>query len=240
MAHADALLKIEFEKILDGNPVEVFVDENITFSDLNGSGDKLWTLLLFAGYLTALETDTTVWTSTKTKCSLTPPNREVVLLYRDIIITWFSESIGQQNYHYLLKSLITGDVKEFLKILKKFLLESMSYFDVKGDSPEKFYHGFVMGLMISLSETHYIQSNKESGFGRYDVLLIPKDVTQLGIIIEFKVADTAADLQSSADEALEQINKRGYVTELENKNIKDRLKIGLAFYGKEDALASQK
>jgi hypothetical protein len=113
----------------------------------------------------------------------------------------------------------------------------MSYFDVKGNAPEKFYHGFVMGLMVSLSNTHHVQSNKESGFGRYDVLLIPKDPDKLGLILEFKVADTASELQAAAEEALEQINQCGYAAELMQKNIKNILKMGLAFCGKEVALA---
>jgi hypothetical protein len=234
IAHADALLKIECEKILEGKPVEALVDENITFADLNGSGDKLWTLLLFSGYLTSTRTELAGF---EKKCLLQPPNKEIALLYSHVINAWFKESLGQQNYQYLLKSLITGDVKIFLKILKKFLVESISYFDVKGNAPEKFYHGFVMGLIISLSDTHHVQSNKESGFGRYDVLLIPKDSEKLGIILEFKVADTASELQVAAEEALEQINQRGYAAELMQKNIKNILKMGLAFYGKEVALA---
>jgi hypothetical protein len=236
IAHANGLLKIECEKILEGKPVEALVDENITFADLNGSGDKLWTLLLFSGYLTSIHTELAGF---EKKCLLQPPNKEIALLYSHVINAWFKESLGQENYHYLLKSLITGDVQEFLEILQKFLFESLSYFDVKGNAPEKFYHGFVMGLIVSLSGTHHIQSNKESGRGRYDVLIIPKDLTQLGIIIEFKVAKEGMDLQTAADEALEQINQRGYATELSQKHIKKILKMGLAFYGKDVALASQ-
>ncbi|MCE3237756.1 MAG: AAA-ATPase-like protein, partial [Gammaproteobacteria bacterium] len=236
IAHADALLKIECEKILEGKPVEALVDENITFADLNGSGDKLWTLLLFSGYLTSTRTELAGF---EKKCLLQPPNKEIALLYSHVINAWFKESLGQQNYQYLLKSLVTGDLEEFLEILQQFLSESLSYFDVKGNAPEKFYHGFVMGLMVSLSDTHHVQSNKESGRGRYDVLLIPKDLTQLGIILEFKVGKKGIDLQAAANEALEQINQRGYVAELTQKNIKNILKMGLAFYGKEVALASE-
>ena len=235
MAHADAALKIQFESILKGEPIEALVDENITFADLNRSGDKLWSLLVFAGYLTSTQT---TLAGLQKKCFLAPPNKEVALLYPHIIATWFSESLGKNNYQDLLTSLTTGDLEDFLDILKKFLLESMSYFDVKGNAPEKFYHGFVMGLIVSLSDTYEVQSNKESGRGRYDVLLIPKDTSQLGLILEFKVAKRTADLQVSAENALEQINARGYAAELEQKQIKKILKIGLAFYGKEVAIAS--
>ena len=235
MAHADGALKKEFEAILQGQPVSALIDEGITFADLNKSGDKLWSLLLFAGYLTSIKTE---WVDTKSRCLLTASNREVMALYRDIIMDWFSESLGQTKYQALLESLTTGNVTQFLSILQKFLLRSSSYFDVGGEEPERFYHGFIMGLIVSLSDTHHVQSNKESGFGRYDVLLVPKDPHRLGLILEFKVADSAKALQASAEEALLQINTRGYEAELKQKGIKQILKIGLAFYGKEVAMAS--
>ena len=235
MAHADAALKMQFEAILEGKPVEALIDQNITFSDLNGSGDRLWTLLLFAGYLTAIQTERV---GTKNQCLLKPPNQEVDLLYRDIIVDWFSGPLTDMVYNALLKHLTTGDLPSFLKILKKYLRQSASYFDVKGDQPEKFYHGFVMGLIVSLSDTHFIQSNKESGDGRYDVLLIPKDSKKLGLVLEFKVADTDIGLQETAEEALEQINTMHYVTELQQKGIQHIVKVGLAFWGKEVAMAS--
>ena len=235
LAHADGRLKMQFESILEDKPVEALVDQNITFSDLNGSGDKLWTLLLFAGYLTSTRTE---MSGLENKCVLSPPNKEVALLYPHVIAAWFSESLGQSNYQELLTSLTNGRLQDFLEILQSFLSQSLSYFDVSGQHPEKFYHGFVMGLMVSLSDTHHVQSDKESGFGRYDVLLVPKDPQRLGLILEFKVAKTAANLQASAEEALLQITTRGYETELKQKGIMQVLKVGLAFYGKEVAMAS--
>ena len=237
IARSDATIKMQFESMLQGQPLDVLVDENMTFMDLEKRGDSLWSLLLFAGYLTAIKNE---WSGTKNKCLLVSPNQEVTSLYQDLIVDWFADSLTNAGYHSLLKNLVTGNLEDFLSMLQKFLLESMSYFDVKGNSPEKFYHGFVMGLVVSLSNTHDVQSNKESGFGRYDVLLIPKDTHQLGLILEFKVSKTAADLQASAENALEQINIRGYAAELQKKQIKKILKIGLGFYGKEVAMANEK
>ena len=117
-------------------------------------------------------------------------------------------------------------------------MESTSYFDASGQAPEKFYHGFVLGLLVSLSSTHRVHSNKESGFGRYDVLLIPKDKAKLGIILEFKVAKPELNLQDSAQEALVQIDQKNYATELTEQGVVQILKMGLAFRGKEVAMAS--
>ena len=103
---------------------------------------------------------------------------------------------------------------------------------MKGQHPEKFYHGFVLGLIVSLADTHTVQSNKESGDGRYDVMLIPKDTTQLGLILEFKVAEEGDTLSEVAEQALKQIDERNYETELRQKAIQKILKIGLAFRGK--------
>jgi len=235
MARANTMIKMQFEAILEGKAVEVLVHQNITFADLNSSGDKLWTLLLFAGYLTSTRTEIA---GLERKCLLTPPNKEVALLYPHIITAWFADSLTMGVYHALLKYLTEGDLPAFLKILKKYLRESASYFDVKGEEPEKFYHGFVMGLIVSLSDTHFVQSNKESGEGRYDVLLIPKDPLKLGLILEFKVSESDTVLQKTAEQALAQITERGYTTELQQRGIHHILKVGLAFWGKDVALAS--
>jgi len=236
MARADAALKIQFEAILEGKPVETLVDENITFADLNGSGDKLWTLLLFAGYLTSTRTE---MAGLEHQCLLSPPNKEVALLYPHIITAWFADSMTDTVYQSLLKDLTEGNLDYFLDTLKTFLFQSASYFDATEKQPEKFYHGFVLGLIISLPKTHIIHSNKESGRGRYDVLLIPKDKTKLGIILEFKATRPGSDLQASAEEALTQINQEGYAAELKQQGIHKILKVGLAFRGKEVMMASE-
>lgn len=232
MARATPTVKTQLEMLLEGRPISEEIAENITFTDLDKNGDKIWSLLLFAGYLTVTEKE---WVGTKVKCSLIYPNQEVLALYRDIVMEWLNESFSGE-YPALLNSLISGNTEEFLEILQKFLFRSASYFDVSGEEPERFYHGLVMGLMISLSATHQVQSNKESGYGRYDVMLIPKDPQKLGIIIEFKVAKSAELLQTAASDALKQITDKNYAAELQHKGIERILKMGLAFYRKEVAM----
>jgi hypothetical protein len=233
MARADAATKIQFESVLAGDPIEVMINENMTFAELNKS-DALWSLLLFSGYLTALEER---YIDTQVSCLLQTPNQEIAALYRDIIREWFDASLGKIEYHKFLMNLVEGRLENFLSTLQRFLKESTSYFDVKGRHPEKFYHGFVLGLMVGLADTHLIQSNKESGDGRYDVLIIPKDLEKLGLVLEFKVAEEGATLQVVAEEALIQINNRNYETELRQKGVRSILKVGLAFEGKEVAMA---
>ena len=171
-------------------------------------------------------------------CALQTPNQEVATLYRSVIRQWFNAPFGASEYRAFLEHLTTGRLDQFFKKLKQFLKESSSFFDVKGQYPEKFYHGFVLGLIVSLADTHAVQSNKESGDGRYDVMLIPKDTKQLGLILEFKVAEEGDTLSEVAEQALRQIGERDYETELRQKNIRRILKVGLAFKGKEVEIAS--
>lgn len=235
MARAGASVKQKFELLIQGQPINGLIGEAMTFADLDQDEDAPWALLLFAGYLTSLSSE---WIGLQQNCRLIPPNQEVAYLYPNIIASWFSESIGRENYHYLLQSLTQGDLETFLRLLRKFLLESASYFDVKGNAPEKFYHGFVMGLIVGLMETHTLHSNKESDYGRYDVMIIPKDKNQLGIIIEFKIADTAEELQPAAEAALQQITAQHYASQLEQQGINRIMQLGLSFFGKTVAWAA--
>ena len=116
--------------------------------------------------------------------------------------------------------------------MKRFCRETLSYFDVKGDEPERFYHALVLGMLASLSKTHEVRSNRESGYGRYDVMLIPKDRSKFGIIIEFKSIDEGT-LETAAKNALKQLDEQGYEMELQALGITKILKVGVAFKGKE-------
>ena len=147
--------------------------------------------------------------------------------------------MGHGEYQFFLSNLLSGNIEDFRKMLRKFLLESASFFDVKGTHPEKFYHGFVLGLMSSLQDTYNIKSNRESGYGRYDVMLIPKDKTKLGIVLEFKTAEAEEDLATIAQQALQQVKDKQYETELKQAGIQSVLKLGLAFKGKEVEVMSE-
>ena len=119
------------------------------------------------------------------------------------------------------------------------MLESASFYDVKGTHPEKFYHGFVLGLMSSLKDTYTIQSNRESGQGRYDVMLIPHDKSKLGLVLEFKTVEANEDLDTVAQLALQQVKDKQYETAVKQAGISSVLKLGLAFKGKNVAVVSE-
>jgi pyruvoyl-dependent arginine decarboxylase (PvlArgDC) len=237
MIKSTATFKTDFESLLQGKSVQRLIDENMVFGDLDTDESAIWSLLLFSGYLKPVKV---VPEGTKMACTLLPPYQEVLSLYKDTIKEWFTDRMGQGQYHQFLKSLLEGNVKDFTKMLQDFLLEAASQFDVKGKYPEKFYHGFVLGLVASLERTHIIKSNRESGYGRYDVMIIPKDKSQKGVILEFKSADESQDLAAVAQEALAQIDKRHYEAELYQMGITSILKMGLAFQGKNVATASDK
>ena len=134
----------------------------------------------------------------------------------------------------MLKALITGDVEVFDEIFTDFVLDNMSYFDVSGKQPEKVYHAFVLGMLVSLGDIYEVKSNKESGYGRYDVMLIPKDNSKLGIIIEFKKIkeSNSKTLDKGTEEALNQIEENKYENELRKRNVNEILKLAIVFKGK--------
>ncbi len=230
LARGDESLKENLALLIAGQPIEALIDENISFGDLEKDNNALWSLLLSSGYLKAIQCEPF---KARMQCRLMPPNYEVKILYEGIMQGWFSEALGHNKYQSFLKSLTRGDVEEFTLRLQDCLQNTLSLFDVTGHQPEKFYHGFVLGMTVSLELTHEVQSNKESGFGRYDVMLIPKDPSQLGIVMEFKtVSDEKVVLSQAAEQALQQVIDRGYAQTLRSKGIERILQLGLAFHHK--------
>lgn len=231
LAHGDETIKKELETIIQGDSITALIDENLVFSDLEKNRDGLWSMLFFCGYLKATHTE---FKEGKIQCELASPNQEITALYRDIIRGWLSEPLGYTQYLEFLLSLTEGRVEEFADRLQRYLIQTLSIFDTTGREPEKFYHGFVLGMMVTLSETHEIKSNYESGYGRYDVMLIPKDREQLGIILEFKtVREKKTPLKKAAQDALQQIIQRQYAAQLHQQGIHNILQMGLAFRGKQ-------
>ncbi|MCK4609052.1 MAG: AAA family ATPase, partial [Gammaproteobacteria bacterium] len=230
LQQADGYIKEGIEQILQQKPIEVLVNENMVFGDLYTNKEAIWSLLLFSGYLKASDRQNE---RSKVRCLLSAPNKEVASLYQDIIQEWFTDQVGQIQYNELLRNLVEGKIEEFKAIFQQVLLETISYFDTTKMHPEKFYHGLVLGMVVSLSNTHIIKSNHESGFGRYDVMIIPKDKSKLGLIIEFKTANKEDNLENAAKTAMKQIEERQYETELKQHGINNILKLAMAFKGKE-------
>lgn len=227
--------KTQFEKLIQGDSIEKLIDENMVFGDLEKNSAAAWSLLLMSGYLTPVHCESL---RQGTQCQLRVPNQEVNNLYRNIIELWLSNGYGLEWYNQFAAALVSGNMGIFRTHLEKVLLQIVSCHDLAKE-PEAFFHGLLLGFIASLQETHEIKSNRESGLGRYDILLIPKDSTQLGIVIELKAKSSSDNtaLEALAETALKQIDEKHYATELKQRGIQRILKIAIAFSGKIFALS---
>ena len=177
-------LKEELEQLIRGEAIEKPIDENIILKNITYREDALWSFLLMGGYLkqTAKRWDPVPG---KFFYTISIPNEEVKITYAAIIDNYFNVKVDRKKLEIMLKALIEGDVELFEEMLQKVVNSVYSYHDF-GDEPEKVYHALVTGMLTWITNTHEIKSNRESGYGRYDVMIIPHDPTRIGYIIEFK------------------------------------------------------
>ncbi len=235
-------IKEKFERLLCGESIKSPIDEQIVYNQLDGNERAVWSLLLASGYLKVLsyEQYSEIPEGNQPQYELSITNLEVKLMFRNMIGQWFSAA--ESDYNDFVKALLLGDVDAMNEYMNRVALLTFSSFDTgkhpSGKSePERFYHGFVLGLMVNLQNRYYITSNRESGFGRYDIMLEPKNETDDAIIIEFKVYNSRREqsLQDTVQHALEQIKEKKYETELLDRGIsKERIRrYGFAFCGKE-------
>ncbi|SFD02110.1 AAA family ATPase [Clostridium uliginosum] len=228
----DNNMKLELEELIEGNSISKIIDDSIVMSEVEDSNENIWSFLLMSGYLKAVKTENI---RGRLHCELKIPNEEVHIFYENLIEKWFKESMTSQKYELMLKTLVTGDIEIFAGLFKEFVINNISYFDVSGKEPERVYHAFVLGMLISLSKSYEVKSNKESGYGRYDVMIIPKNISKIGIIIEFKKIDDFLNdtIEEGTQKALKQIEDKKYETELLEKGIQDIVKLAIVFKGKE-------
>ena len=230
-----------FEALLKGESIFSPIDEQIVYNQLDDNEDAIWSLLLASGYLKVLshenEGDVELWKEADYELTLT--NYEVERMFKKMVRGWFAEVKG--DYNDFVKSLLSNDIKAMNAYMNRVALSTFSYFDTGKrpslDQPERFYHGFVLGLIVDLQDRYIITSNRESGFGRYDVMLEPKKPQEDdAIILEFKVYDEEdeADLKATVKSALVQIEEKQYVAQLIARGIpKERIRsYGFAFEGK--------
>ena len=195
--------------LLEGEKIISRIIENISFPDLEKGADKIYSLLLFSGYLKCerqwLQEDE-FW------CELVTPNREVRYIYRHIIKDWLEEGYGNEKLRQLCQALIREDIDEFETILQDFVVSTLSYFDPDRKEPEALYLGFIAGLLLNLSPEYRVKTNRESGLGRYDVLIKPEDKNKRAIIIELKSVQRTKhkDPEKAIKEAFLQIEKKRY------------------------------
>ena len=221
--------------LLNGTPVESVIETNTIYPRLREPQTTVLGFLLMTGYLKA--TETMVNEDGEYVCKLELPNREIRTVYRKEIINLLTENLGEDIVYTLRQALLHKDSQKLKKSLQKFLLESVSYYD---GLKENYYHGLLLGMSVIFDAAYYPLSNRESGAGRYDIELLPKDASMPGIIIEIKAVEHADDekLAELAQRALEQIENKQYDTEMLAKGIANVYKYGIAFCGKQVEVVS--
>lgn len=232
LSHGGKELKEELEQLIQGESIEKVIDENIVMKEITERDDLLWSFLLFCGYLkfTAKRMDESSGTMYYT---LSIPNLEVRITYLNIVKHYFSAKIKNSRLESMLKALIEGDVLLFEEILQDVVATVFSYHDFNRE-PERVYHALVAGLLVWISETHEIKSNRESGYGRYDIMIFPKNRALLGYVIEFKAVHKRRKetVATATTAALKQIEDNKYELELLERGIHHIKKLAVVFNGK--------
>ena len=210
------------QKLFSGESVEENISGNSDLSILFDE-EEIWELFLFSGYLTI---DEKIGEDYENVYALRLPNREVKEFFKQKFIDM---NFGESLFRNTMEALKKNNIDNFEKYLQNIILKSASYYDGKN---EDFYHGLILGMTLYLDRDYYVNSNRESGPGRYDVIIEPKNKNNRGYILEFKVVKDEKDLENTAKEAIEQIIDKKYDTSLKEREVKDITLIGIAFFGK--------
>lgn len=234
---APSSMQEQFELLLSGKEIELSISDGFVFPGIEKNEAAIWSLFLSSGYLTAAKSS--VFGQWYT-CKLKIPNMEIQQLFQDLTKEIFSES-GTKQATDLLKALVSGDGKLFGLLLQHYIKETISYFDMPSTDIERSYHMLILGMLVHLKDSHQICSNRESGYGRYDVMIIPKDPSKLGIILEFKrtIEEFGETLENSAAAALVQIHEKSYATEMQARGIKHIIAYGVGLHGKQVLVKSE-
>ena len=234
-------IKQTMEILIKGGSFKAMIDEQIVFSQLDGNPDAVWSLLLATGYLKVLGVEV-IGEDKVQLYTLTLTNREVVIMFKNMVKSWFAGDTGIV-YNEFIRAMLNDNVRKMNTFMNKVALHTFSSFDSgnhpsEETQPERFYHGFVLGMVVNLADRYKVRSNRESGYGRYDVMIEPLDKTEKAFIFEFKVLDADDEEETLADtlaNARRQIDEKNYEAELiaEGFAPEQIRKYGFAFKGKE-------
>ena len=230
--HAGESVYDDLKRFTDGESIENYISDGTTIKSLLNNDDEIWQVLLYSGYLTKDEKQKEIdITSEYTDVyNLRIPNKEIRKYFGNMFLNRFFGTEVKTNI--LIKALENGDIKKFEKTLGEIMINMLSHFDLDKEM-EKIYQVFMIGLVGFLMGKYEIISNDESGYGRYDLAMIPIKSNEKAYLMEFKISKTKNEMEKRAQKALKQIDEKKYDTKLKARGIKNILKIGVAFYGKE-------
>ena len=222
-------VKEKIERLLKGEEIEVIINLETVIQGVENNEDNIWGLMLGTGYLKVTEK------IERKRCKVQVPNYEIKALFEDIVEDWFNDKVIGNDLRTILKDLVTLNLNEFRDKFKVLVRQMFSYMDVGENTAENFYHAFVLGMLVGLKDTYYVNSNRESGFGRYDIMLEPKDKNGNSFIMEFKVLKDGEEktLKETIENAKKQIEEKKYEESLKERGFKNITKMVYAFNGKE-------
>ena len=223
---ADTATKKEIELLIEGKTIEKPVHEDITYDEVYDTIDNLWNFMFFTGYFKKV--NERISETNQKYLTLEIPNEEVKYIFRRKVLRWFEDKIKVKDLSNLYTAIINGEVETFEFELGRLLMETISF----NDYYENFYHGFVVGVLANMHD-YIIKSNREGGTGRSDLFIKSVSKRGVAIVIEFKIAKNIDDLEKRAEDALKQIEEKGYDMELRSEGYKNIKKYGISFYEKD-------
>lgn len=224
-------VKEKIERLLKDEAIEVRIDLETVIIGIENNEDNIWGLLVGTGYLKIVETVDITEARYKVKI----PNFEIKALFQSIIRDWFRDKVIGNDLQSILKDLVTLNLKEFEKKFEILVTQMFSYMDVGENTAENFYHAFVLGMLVGLKDSYYVNSNRESGLGRYDIMLEPKDKNGNSFIMESKVLEDKEEktIEETIANAKKQIEEKKYEENLRERGFTNITKMVFAFKGKE-------
>ena len=236
--HAGESVYMDLKRFTEGESIEKYISDGTTINSLLSNDDEIWQLFLYSGYLTKAEKqrEIDVMSEYTDIYNLKIPNKEIRKYFGNMFLNRFFGT--EIKTAILMKALENGDIKKFEKTLGEIMINMLSHFDLDSEM-EKIYQVFMIGLVGFLMGRYEIISNNESGYGRYDLAMIPIKSYEKAYLMEFKISKTKEGMTAKAEEALKQINEKKYDTRIKARGIKNILKLGVAFYGKSVKVVSK-